>query len=131
LLAAQVQEKQRVADLPYNYCDMSPTAIRFDKTSEIHISEAEAVSDFARVLAYVRAGAKVVIDSDSEAAPVAVIFADLPRVEASVPNPPRRTISEIIAKLPEDSTAVMDADFARDIEAAIASHRESLKSAWE
>jgi hypothetical protein len=40
------------------------------------------------------------------------------------PSPPRRTISERIALLPEDSTAVMDADFAKDVEAAIESHRE-------
>ena len=38
--------------------------------------------------------------------PVAVIHA---------PISPRRTISECIALLPEDTTAVMDADFAKDI----------------
>src|SRR5205807_4080396 len=42
-----------------------------------------------------------------------------------------RTISECIALFPEDSTAVMDADFATDVEAAIESHRESLEPpAW-
>ena len=80
----------------------------------IHISEAEAASDFASVLARVRAGVEIVIDSDSESGklPIAVIHA---------PVAPRRTTSECIALLPEDSTAVMDADFARDVEAAIAS----------
>jgi antitoxin (DNA-binding transcriptional repressor) of toxin-antitoxin stability system len=78
----------------------------------IHISEAEAASDFAGLLARVRAGAEVVIESGK--LPVAVIH----------PPPPRRTISECIALLPEDSTAVMDADFAKDVEAAIESHRE-------
>ena len=48
-----------------------------------------------------------------------------------LPNPPRRTLAEAIALLPENSPAVMDADFAKDVEAAIASHRESLNSAWE
>jgi antitoxin (DNA-binding transcriptional repressor) of toxin-antitoxin stability system len=82
----------------------------------IHISEAEAASNFADVLARVRAGAEVVIESGE--LPVAVIHA---------PAPPRRTISECIALLPEDSTAVIDADFAKDVEAAIESHREPLE----
>jgi antitoxin (DNA-binding transcriptional repressor) of toxin-antitoxin stability system len=82
----------------------------------IHISEAEAASDFAVLLARVRSGAEVVIESGK--LPVAVIHA---------PIPPRRTISECIALLPEDTTAVMDADFAKDIEAAIESHREPLE----
>lgn len=89
----------------------------------IHISEAEATSNFADVLARVRAGAEVVIESEGGKLPVAVIHA---------PAPPRRTISECIALLPEDSTAVMDADFARDVEAAIESHREPLTPpAWD
>ena len=83
----------------------------------IHISEMEATSNFADVLARVRAGAEVVIESERGKLPVAVIHA---------PAPPRRTISECIALLPEDSTAVMDADFAKDVEAAIESHREPL-----
>ena len=89
----------------------------------IHISEAEAASNFADVLARVRAGAEVVIESERGKLPVAVIHA---------PAPPRRTISECIALLPEDSTAIMDADFAKDVEAAIESHRESLTPpAWD
>lgn len=64
---------------------------------------------------------RVVIDKGKF--PVAVIHA---------PAPPRRTISECIALLPKDSTAVMDADFARDVEAAIESHREPLEPpAWD
>ena len=87
----------------------------------IHISEAEAARDFASVLARVRAGAEVVIESGKM--PVAVIHA---------PAPPRRSISECIELLPEDSPAVMDADFAKDVEAAIDSHREPLEPpAWD
>lgn len=87
----------------------------------IHISEAEAVSNFADLLAQVRAGAEVVIESGT--LPVAVIRA---------PVPPRRTISECIALLSENSTAVMDADFAKDVEAAIESHREPLEPlSWD
>ena len=89
----------------------------------IHISEKEAASDFASVLASVRAGAEVVIESESGKLPVAVFH---------LPAPPRRSISECIALLPEDSTAVMDADFAKDVEAAIESHREPLEPpAWD
>jgi antitoxin (DNA-binding transcriptional repressor) of toxin-antitoxin stability system len=87
----------------------------------IRISEAEAARDFASVLARVRAGAEVVIESGT--LPVAVIHA---------PAPPRRSISECISLLPENSPAVMDADFAKDVEAAIESHREPLEPpAWE
>jgi antitoxin (DNA-binding transcriptional repressor) of toxin-antitoxin stability system len=81
----------------------------------IRISEAEAASDFSGLLARVRAGAEVVIESN--ALPVAVIHA---------PGVPRRTISECIALLPKDSPAVIDPDFAKDVEAAVESHREPL-----
>ncbi len=83
----------------------------------IHISESEATADFASVLARVRAGAEVVIESESGDVPVAVVHP---------PDPTGRTISECIALLPEDSPAVMDEGFARDVEAAIEAHREPL-----
>jgi antitoxin (DNA-binding transcriptional repressor) of toxin-antitoxin stability system len=87
----------------------------------IHISEAEAANNLGDLLARVRAGAEVVIESGK--LPIAIIHA---------PTPSRRTISECIALLPEDSSAVMDADFAKDVEAAIESHREALEPpAWE
>ncbi len=35
------------------------------------------------------------------------------------PAPPRRSISECITLLPEDSTATIDADFAKDVEAGL------------
>lgn len=86
----------------------------------IHISEAEALSNFADVLAHVRAGSEVVIESGK--LPVAVIHA---------PFPLSRTISDCIALLPEDSTAVMDTEFAKDVEAAIENQREPLEPpAW-
>jgi hypothetical protein len=47
-------------------------------------------------------------------------------IHVHAPVPPRRSISECIALLPENSTAVMDGDFAKDISEAIASHREPL-----
>jgi antitoxin (DNA-binding transcriptional repressor) of toxin-antitoxin stability system len=87
----------------------------------IHISEADAARDFAGLLARVRAGAEVVIESGK--LPAAVIHS---------PVPPRRSISECIALLPEDSTATTDADFAKDVEAAVESHPEPLEPpAWD
>jgi prevent-host-death family protein len=87
----------------------------------IHISEIEAVSNFAALLARVRAGAEIVIEQNSH--PVAVVHPA---------EPVRRTISECLALLPEDSKATIDADFANDVQAAVESHREALDStAWE
>jgi hypothetical protein len=83
----------------------------------IHVSEAEAASDFHGLLARVRAGAEVVIESGK--LPVAVIHA---------PVPPSRSLSECIALLPEDSTATIDGDFAKDVNAAVESHCEPLEA---
>lgn len=79
------------------------------------ISEADAASNFAGLLARVRAGQEVVIESGR--CPVAIMH---------MPAPPSRTLEEAIASMPDDSRAVMDEDFARDVEAAIAAHREPL-----
>lgn len=87
----------------------------------IHISDAEAASDFAALLDRVRTGAEIVIEHDAR--PVAVLHAA---------EPVRRTISECIALIPEDSTATIDPDFAKDVEAAVESHREPLSPpAWD
>ena len=87
----------------------------------IHISEAEAAGDFARLLARVRAGAEVVIENGKE--PVAVIHA---------PAQPRRSISKCIALLPAESTATVDPDFAKDVKAAVEGHRDPLEPpAWD
>jgi antitoxin (DNA-binding transcriptional repressor) of toxin-antitoxin stability system len=87
----------------------------------IHISESEAALDFAGLMARVREGAEVVIENGPDA--VAVLH---------TPVPPRRSIDECIALLPEDSSATIDEDFASDVAAAVASHRESLNPpAWD
>ena len=87
----------------------------------IHISEIEAASNFAALLARVRAGAEIVIEQNSQ--PVAVVHPA---------EPVRRTIAECLALLPEDSKATIDTDFASDVQAAVESHREALDStAWE
>jgi prevent-host-death family protein len=79
------------------------------------VSEADAVRDFADLLARVRAGAEVVIESGSR--PVAVVRGPVPAV---------RTLEEAAALLSADSKAVVDDDFARDVAAAIAAHQEPL-----
>jgi len=87
----------------------------------VHISEAEAAGDFAGLIAKVRAGAEVVIESART--PVAVVRA---------PTPAKRTLAECIAMLPEGSTATIDEDFARDVDAAIDAHREPADAtAWD
>jgi len=91
----------------------------------IHISEAEAASDFAALMTRVRAGAEVVIKNGER--PVAILHAA---------EPVRRSISECIAlaKAHEEETgkaAVLDEDFAADVQEII-SRREPLNPpAWE
>jgi len=87
----------------------------------IHISEAEAARDLAGVMARVYAGEEVIIENGTLA--VAMV---------PTPVPPRRSIADCIALLPEGSTATIDEDFAKDVEAAIEAHREPLNPpAWD
>jgi antitoxin (DNA-binding transcriptional repressor) of toxin-antitoxin stability system len=91
----------------------------------IHISEAEAAGDFAGLMARVRAGAEVIIESDS--APVASIRAVAP---------PHRSISESIAIAKAHAKElgyepVMDAEFAADLEDIIANRKPRDTSAWD
>ena len=87
----------------------------------IHISEAEAASDFASLMTRVSAGAEIVIEKDKR--PIAILHPA---------EPLKRTISECIALLPEDSTATIDADFPKDVESAVANLREPLNPpAWD
>jgi len=82
----------------------------------IHISEEEAARDFAGLINRVRAGAEVVIESERGKVPVATVRPAEPAV---------RLLSESLrlARV-HGSTATLDADFARDLEAAVNSHRE-------
>jgi antitoxin (DNA-binding transcriptional repressor) of toxin-antitoxin stability system len=82
----------------------------------IHISEKDAAAtNVETLLKHVRSGAEIVIQDGEK--PVAVLHPA---------ETVRRTISECIALLPEGSTATVDPDFAKDVEAAIESHREPL-----
>lgn len=69
----------------------------------MHIAEAEAIRDFAGLLAHVRRGAEVAIEGESST--IAIVQA---------PLPPRRTIEECVALQPADSTAFIDESFAHD-----------------
>ena len=87
----------------------------------LHITEADLAKDTRSTLRRVQAGAEVIIEGDAQ--PVAVI---------RPAEPVRRKISECIALLPADSTATIDPDFAKDVEAAIAAHREPLEPpSWD
>jgi antitoxin (DNA-binding transcriptional repressor) of toxin-antitoxin stability system len=91
----------------------------------IHISEAEAARDFAGLMARVRAGAEIVIESAAQ--PVAVLRAAMP---------PRRSISESIALAEARSKElgyepVMDEEFAADMEEIIRNRKPRDTSAWD
>jgi len=87
----------------------------------IHIPESEVAENLASLLANVRAGSEVVIENDS--VPVAVLIA---------PSSKALTLKERIALLPDNSTAIMDEDFARDVQVAIDAHREPLNPpSWD
>ncbi len=91
----------------------------------IHMSEIEAASDFPAVMARVREGAEVVIESGHQ--PVAILR------PAEIPF---RTISESIAIIDAISRergyeAVMDPDFAAAVEERIRSRKPRDRSAYE
>jgi antitoxin (DNA-binding transcriptional repressor) of toxin-antitoxin stability system len=83
----------------------------------IHISEAEAASNFADVLARVRAGAEIVIEGQE---PIVVA------VRPSKPQPGRLLSESIALAEAHGSTVTLDGDFARDLEDIINSHCEPL-----
>jgi len=91
----------------------------------IHVSEIEAASDFSALMARVRAGAEVIIESGKR--PVAILHAA---------EPVRRNISECIAlaKSHEEETGrapILDADFANDVEESLRHRKRWNPPAWE
>jgi antitoxin (DNA-binding transcriptional repressor) of toxin-antitoxin stability system len=90
-----------------------------------HISEAEAIRDFAALLTRVRGGEEIVIESGTS--PVAVL---------RPATPPRRSISESIAldmawTKELGYEPVMDAEFAADMEEIIRNRKPRDTSAWD
>ena len=102
--------------------DLTGPALLEMSPEQIHISDAEAASDFASLLDRVRKGAEIVIEHDAR--PVAVMRPAEPYV---------RLLSESLRLAREHgSTATLDGDFARDLEEVINSHREPLTPpAWD
>jgi antitoxin (DNA-binding transcriptional repressor) of toxin-antitoxin stability system len=91
----------------------------------IHVSEAEAASDFAELLARVRAGAEVVIESGK--LPIAIL---------SAAKTHGRSLSESLALAKEHANEMgheptLDPDFAADLEAIIRSRKPRETSSWE
>jgi prevent-host-death family protein len=88
----------------------------------IHVSEAEAATNLAGLLAQVRSGAEVIIEHETR--PVAVVRSAEPYV---------RLLSESLSLAKTHaSTATLDADFSRDLEAVINSRRAPLNPpAWD
>jgi antitoxin (DNA-binding transcriptional repressor) of toxin-antitoxin stability system len=92
----------------------------------IHISEAEAASDFAGLMARVRAGEEVVIEKPAAAAVVLRVAVE----------PRGRLLSESIALAEAHAKElgyepVMDAEFAADMEEIIRSRKPRDTSAWD
>jgi antitoxin (DNA-binding transcriptional repressor) of toxin-antitoxin stability system len=88
----------------------------------IHISETDAINDFASVLARVRAGEEIVIESNR--GPVALV---------RPAGRPVRLLSESLKRAREHgSTVTLDGDFAGDLEDIIGRHPEPLNPpAWD
>ncbi len=87
----------------------------------LHISEGDLARDVLSILKRVESGGEVIVERDAQ--PVAVI---------RPVEPVRRKISECIARMPAGSSATIDRDFAKDVEAAIGAHREPLDPpAWD
>jgi prevent-host-death family protein len=88
----------------------------------VHMTEAELVNNIADVMRQVRQGSEIVIEQGNR--PVAVIKPS---------KPAGRMISDVIADLKaRGSTAVMDDDFAHDIEEGIKAHRQPWNpSSWD
>ena len=87
----------------------------------IHISEAEAASDFPGLLARVRAGEEIIIEQDASPA-IVLRMADAPHL--------RRLSDSLRMAKEHGSTATLDGGFARDLEAVIASHSDPLENPW-
>ena len=86
----------------------------------IHISLAEAQRNLSELLAKLDENTTFLIENGSQ--PVALLQ----------PVPLRKlSLDERIALLPNNSEAVMDDDFARDLEFAINRYREPIATRWD
>jgi antitoxin (DNA-binding transcriptional repressor) of toxin-antitoxin stability system len=81
---------------------------------QVRISDVEIAVNFAAALAQVRQGMEVIVEQGHQ--PVAVLRAM---------EPEARTIREILALMPRESTGLIDEEFASDVDAAIERGRRS------
>ena len=91
----------------------------------LHVSEADAVREMAKILQRVETGVEVVIERDAR--PVAI-------VRAAAPAP--RTISECIelARVHEEETGqapTLDPDFAADMEEIVQNRKPRTPALWD
>jgi hypothetical protein len=92
-----------------------------ESMATFRISEADAARDFNALLARVRAGEEVIIESGL-----------YPAIVVRTLGPPARTLEEIVAALPKDDSMRMGPDFADDVEIAIAATRQPMNPPdWE
>lgn len=96
-----------------------------------HISDVEAMRDFASLLDRVKAGEEIVIDAG--ATPVVMRRADVRTSSASDKDP---SITATLARMEESSRRLgykpkMDADFIADMEEIIAKRKPADRSAWD
>lgn len=93
-----------------------------EEMAALHITEDELARDPHGVLAKVRKGIEIVVEEDHR--PVAVI---------RHPHRSGRPISEIVRQAKQrNSTVTLDPDFAKDLEAVIANHRQPWNPpSWE
>ncbi len=100
-----------------------PPMLAYDfSMAVIHISEAEAASDFTRVMDHVRAGDDVRIDSGSTS------YTVVPAISTK-----SRLISDVLAELERrGSTALLPEGFAEAVEDGILSHQNEPRfDPWE
>ena len=98
--------------------------IRGMESRVLRVSEADAVRDLAAILERVQAGTEVVIERNAQ--PLAIIRAAAPE---------RRTISECIAlaeahEKESDGGAVLDPDFAADVEEIVRNRKPWNPPTW-
>jgi prevent-host-death family protein len=91
----------------------------------IHISEDEASTDFAGILARVRAGSEVVIERDK--LPIAVVRPAEPYVRLLSES--LRLAKQHAKEMPAEPQ--LDADFAADLEEIIKSREPRKNPPWE
>ena len=106
----------------FDYRRLDPSSI-IERMAVVHISRKEAANDFDSLIARACRGDEILIESDES-----VVARLLP---GEGPRP--RLLSESLRILEErGSTVTLDADFGRDLEEIINSHREPLNPpAWD